>query len=148
MNKTAALLLFAAISTLAFSQDKKSASSPYAAWTHGPPTDPAFFPIAVWLQDPRNAAKYREAGINTYVAVWKGPDAAQLDALKAAGLKLICHQNEFALSRKDDPTIIGWMHGDEPDNAQSLPGGKGYGPPITPEKIGRASCRERVCLVV
>jgi hypothetical protein len=27
------------------------------------------------------------------------------------------------------------MHGDEPDNAQSLPGGKGYGPPILPAKI-------------
>ena len=27
------------------------------------------------------------------------------------------------------------MHGDEPDNAQARPGGKGYGPPILPEKI-------------
>jgi len=27
------------------------------------------------------------------------------------------------------------MHGDEPDNAQPLAKGKGYGPPITPEKI-------------
>jgi hypothetical protein len=27
------------------------------------------------------------------------------------------------------------MHGDEPDNAQSLPGGQGYGPPILPEII-------------
>ena len=27
------------------------------------------------------------------------------------------------------------MHGDEPDNAQSLGEGKGYGPPILPEKI-------------
>jgi hypothetical protein len=27
------------------------------------------------------------------------------------------------------------MHGDEPDNAQSLGAGKGYGPPILPEKI-------------
>jgi hypothetical protein len=27
------------------------------------------------------------------------------------------------------------MHGDEPDNAQSLGRGKGYGPPILPEKI-------------
>jgi hypothetical protein len=27
------------------------------------------------------------------------------------------------------------MHGDEPDNAQSLGNGKGYGPPILPEKI-------------
>ena len=35
----------------------------------------------------------------------------------------------------DDPTIIGWMHGDEPDNAQSLGKGKGYGPPILPKKI-------------
>ena len=35
----------------------------------------------------------------------------------------------------DDPAIIGWMHGDEPDNAQSLGQGKGYGPPIPPDKI-------------
>src|SRR5438128_2370857 len=27
------------------------------------------------------------------------------------------------------------MHGDEPDNAQSLGSGKGYGPPIPPERI-------------
>jgi len=27
------------------------------------------------------------------------------------------------------------MHGDEPDNAQSLGQGKGYGPPILPKKI-------------
>src|SRR5262249_50221939 len=36
---------------------------------------------------------------------------------------------------KDDSTIVGWMHGDEPDNAQSLGRGKGYGPPILPAKI-------------
>lgn len=108
--------------------------SPYSGWTHGPPTDPSYFPIAVWLQAPANAAKYREAGINTYVALWRGPDAAQVDALKAAGMKLICHQNEFGLQHKDDPTIIAWMHGDEPDNAQPRQGG-GYGPPVPPEKI-------------
>jgi hypothetical protein len=109
-------------------------TSPYAAWSHGPPTDPTFFPIAVWLQAPGNAAKYRDAGINTYVALWKGPTAEQVDALKALGMKLVCHQNELGLQRKDDPTIIGWMHGDEPDNAQPKQGG-GYGPPIAPEKI-------------
>src|SRR6185295_14031226 len=59
----------------------------------------------------------------------------QLAALKKADMKLICHQNEFALRNLDDPTIIGWMHGDEPDNAQSLGEGKGYGPPIKAEKI-------------
>jgi len=108
--------------------------SPYAGWTQGPPTDPAFFPIGVWLQAPSQAAKYREAGINVYVGLWRGPTAEQLDALKAAGIKVVCHQNALALSRKDDPTIIAWMHGDEPDNAQAKQGG-GYGPPILPEKI-------------
>jgi hypothetical protein len=50
-------------------------------------------------------------------------------------MKVICHQNKTALKYIDDPTIIGWMHGDEPDNAQSLGRGKGYGPPILPKKI-------------
>jgi len=112
----------------------QGSSSPYGAWTHGPPTDPAFFPIAVWLQDVRNAPKYKEAGINTYVALWRGPTQDQFDALKGLGMKLVCHQNEFGLAHKDDPTIIAWMHGDEPDNAQSKKGG-GYGPPIATEKI-------------
>jgi len=127
------LILSLALSSVATGQESKP-TSPYAQWTHGPPTDPNFFPIAVWLQAPGNAAKYRDAGINTYVALWRGPTAEQLDALKAAGMKVVCHQNELGLQRKDDPTIIGWMHGDEPDNAQSKPGG-GYGPPILPEKI-------------
>ena len=39
------------------------------------------------------------------------------------------------LKHNDDPTIVAWMHGDEPDNAQSLGKGKGYGPPILPAKI-------------
>ena len=43
---------------------------------------------------------------------------------------------QFALKHKDEQTIVGWMHGDEPDNAQELPRqGKGYGPPIEPKKI-------------
>jgi len=107
----------------------------YAKWTKGPPSDPPFFPLAVWLQAPSNAERYRQAGINTYVALWKGPTEEQLATLKKAGMRLICHQNEFALRHLDDPTVIGWMHGDEPDNAQSLGNGKGYGPPIAPEKI-------------
>ena len=122
--------LLAVLLLLAARQDQ----APAAAWTHGPPADPAFFPVAVWLQNPSQAAKYRDAGINTYVGLWSGPTAAQLDQLKAAGIKVVCHQNAFALSRKDDPTIIAWMHGDEPDNAQPKQGG-GYGPPILPEKI-------------
>ena len=50
-------------------------------------------------------------------------------------MRVICDQNKVGLAHKNDPIIAGWMHGDEPDNAQSLPGGKGYGPPIPPAKI-------------
>jgi hypothetical protein len=109
--------------------------SPYRPWTNGPSADPGFFPLAVWLQNPAKASSYRQAGINTYVGLWRGPTEAQLTALRQAGMKVICHQNELALRQRDDPTIIGWMHGDEPDNAQSLGSGQGYGPPIAPEKI-------------
>ncbi len=112
-----------------------SPPSSYAKWEHGPSRDPNFFPIAVWLQNPQNASRYREAGINTYVALWNGPTESQLAALKAAGMKVICHQNAAARQHLDDPTIIGWMHGDEPDNAQSRGRSQGYGPPILPEKI-------------
>jgi len=107
----------------------------YAKWKNGPPDDEGFFPIAVWLQNPANAARYKQAGINTYVALWRGPTAEQLADLKETGMKVICHQNKAGLQLADDPTIIGWMHGDEPDNAQSQGRGKGYGPPIEPSKI-------------
>jgi hypothetical protein len=105
------------------------------AATHGTLADPNFFPIAVWVQSPSNAAKYRKAGINLYVGLWRGPTAAQLAELKKHDMCVICAQNRIGLQHKDDPTIVGWMHGDEPDNAQSLGKGKGYGPPITPAKV-------------
>jgi hypothetical protein len=110
-------------------------ANPYVQWKNGPPHSEDFFPIAVWLQSPSNAEKYKQAGINTYVGLWRGPTDEQLAELKNAGMRVICHQNKTALKHADDPTIIGWMHGDEPDNAQSLGGGKGYGPPILPQKI-------------
>ncbi len=110
-------------------------SNSYAKWKHGPPHDDSFFPIAVWLQPPAKAKQYLDAGFNTYVGLWNGPTERQLAALKQAGMKVICAQNGTALKHLDDPTIIGWMHGDEPDNAQSLGQGKDYGPPILPERI-------------
>lgn len=97
-------------------------------------TSADFFPIAVWLQAPRNAKRFREAGINLYVGLWKGPTAEQLRALKAAQMPVICSQNEVGLSSPNADIIVGWMHGDEPDNAQPRAGG-GYGPPIPPQRI-------------
>lgn len=123
------------VATFIYPSDFVSAATPYTGWKNGPSDQDDFFPITVWLQSPRNAAKYKAAGFNTYIGLWRGPTEQQLAELKAAGMKLICSQNKVALEHLDDPAIIGWMHGDEPDNAQSLGQGKGYGPPIPPEKI-------------
>jgi hypothetical protein len=107
----------------------------YARWEKGLPSDPGYFPIAVWLQAPRNAPRFREAGINLYVGLWEGPTEQQLTALKSAGMPVICDQNDVALKSPHADVIVGWMHGDEPDNAQARPDGNGYGPPILPSKI-------------
>lgn len=105
------------------------------AFERGLPTAPGFFPMAVWLQSPRNAVKFKDLGINLYVGLWRGPNEEQLAALEKAGMPVICDMNAFARRNLDRRIIVAWMHGDEPDNAQALPGGEGYGPPIKPEKI-------------
>jgi hypothetical protein len=127
-------LAIAALATASGQEPVKEATSS-AAWRVGRFSEKGFFPIAVWLQDPANAARYQAAGINLYVGLWKGPTEAQLSSLRKANMGVVCHQNAVGLTHVDDPTIVGWMHGDEPDNAQSLGEGKGYGPPIPPEKI-------------
>jgi hypothetical protein len=112
-----------------------SAQGTYGQWKNGPRGEADFFPIGVWLQSPKNAPRYKAAGINLYVGLWQGPTEAQLHALKAAGMPVICAQNSLGLAQKDNPMIVGWMHGDEPDNAQAIRGQKGYGPPILPQDI-------------
>ena len=110
------------------------AASPYARWKNGPPTDENYFPIAVWLQNPANAARFKDAGINLYVGLYNGPTSNQLATLQQAGLSVICGQRR-GLEHRGNPVIVGWMHGDEPDNAPSIGPGQGYGPPILPGKI-------------
>lgn len=100
-----------------------------------PLDDPAFFTLAVWLQNPANAWRYRAAGINTYVGLWDGPTEGQLAELKRAGLFVVAEQNDVALSSPDNDIVIAWMHGDEPDNAQPLPFKLGYGQPIPPDAV-------------
>jgi len=90
------------------------------------------FPIAVWLQNPNNAGRFKAAGINLYVGLHRGPTAEQLKTLARHRMPVICGQ---ALPFKDNPLVVAWMHGDEPDNAQPLPEGKGWGPPILPSII-------------
>lgn len=97
------------------------------------PKDPKFFPVAVWLQSPHNAQRYRDIGVNLYVGLFNGPTEAQLQALDKAKMPVICHQNEVGLAHQGD-TIVAWMHGDEPDNAQGRRL-RGYKPPIPPHEI-------------
>jgi hypothetical protein len=110
----------------------RAANGPFAK---GRPQTSESFPLAVWLQAPANAERYRAIGINTYVGLWKEPTAEQLDALDRAGMRVICGQSERSLRFKDRPRIVGWMHTDEPDNAQPRRRGQGYGPPIPPATI-------------
>lgn len=161
----AILVVLSAVFAIALAQDKLSApkaqtsqpsTSTYEPWKHGPATDANFFPLAVWLQDPKNAPKFQALGINTYVGLWQGPNESQLAELKKHGMKVICEFNDVARKHLDDPTIIGWMHGDEPDNAQDIAHWKtpeqirqawpeapdrtlkqwgAYGPPIPPKEI-------------
>lgn len=77
--------------------------------------DPNFFPLAVWLQDPKNASRYKAAGVNIYVGLWKGPTEKQLAGLRKVGMPVICEFNAVAVKRLKDPLIIGWLQEDEPD---------------------------------
>lgn len=119
--------------------DQPKPANAYARWENGLPSDPGYFPIAVWLQQPKNAGKYKAAGINLYVGLWKGPTEEQLAELKKAGMQVICAQNKVGMAHGDDPIIVGWMHGDEPDNAQLITdpetGKKSYGGPVPPQRI-------------
>lgn len=109
-------------------------TSPYAMWNNGPSPDSAYFPIGVWLQSPHRAQAYQAIGINTYVGLWQGPTSEQLETLKQNGMRVICDQNSTGLSYIDDPIIMGWMHGDEPDNAQRQADGS-WGGPVPVEKL-------------
>lgn len=127
------LLMLVAVSTAQAQLNETS------HFSRGLSTDPGYFPIAVWLQDPSQAMRYKAAGINVYVGLWRGPTEQQLAQLKSAGMRLFCSQNRVALAHLDDPTIAGWMQEDEPDNAQEVRDPvtrkTHYGPPVKPSKV-------------
>ena len=109
--------------------------SPYAQWEFGPSSDPNFFPIGVWLQNPSKASQYKAAGFNFYFGLWQGPTEFQLIALQSHGMRVICDQNEVGLSHRNDSLIMGWMHGDEPDNAQWNAATQSYDPFVPTQEI-------------
>ncbi len=134
-NMSRAIVIGFTFQLAAVGHNTQAESVNYQRWDRGVSSDPSFFPIAVWLQAPKNAPRFRDVGINLYVGLWKGPTEGQLRALKEAAMPTICAQNEIGLSSANADIIVGWMHGDEPDNAQARRDGKGYDPPILPSEI-------------
>lgn len=128
------LVVCVGFSLSTFADETGKSSVDYRQWENGIPDDPQFFPLAVWLQSPRHAVRFKQAGINLYVGLWNGPTPQQLSELKQAQMRVICSQNEVGRNSQDADIIVGWMHGDEPDNAQARKSG-GYGPPIEPSVI-------------
>src|SRR6266404_3264113 len=91
------IIILGALSAIQSPGGESPAASPapaYSHWKNGLSSDENYFPIAVWLQNPRHAARYKAAGINVYVALWRGPTTNQLAELQAAGMSLICAQNK------------------------------------------------------
>ncbi len=99
--------------------------------------DQLFFPLGAWLQAPKNAQKYKDIGINTFVGLWEGLNGEALDCFRKTDIKVICEINEFAAeyinANPDDHTVTGWMQWDEPDNAQNT--GSSWGPPVDPGSV-------------
>ncbi|MDZ7370730.1 MAG: T9SS type A sorting domain-containing protein [candidate division KSB1 bacterium] len=106
----------------------------YAQWPNGPSPAPDFFPLAVWLQSPEagTAKTYKAIGINTFIGLWQGPTAGQLNAVASLGLKTICAQNTLGLTHFRNNVIIAWLQDDEPDNAQN-----GTQDPVPPSEVIR-----------
>ncbi|MFW6154346.1 MAG: hypothetical protein ACOC95_03925 [Planctomycetota bacterium] len=108
---------------------------PSVDWGRQLKVDEDYFPIGVWMQAPSKAERFRQMGVNLYVNLWQGPTGAQLAALSDAGMEVFCEMAHDAEAHLDNPVIVGWLHVDEPDNAQptNIPGR--YDPPIAPERI-------------
>ena len=118
-------------------------SAYYKQWPNGPSPngDPGYFPLGVWAQDPSNAEAYKALGINLYVA---GSRRATEEPLEAAGMgyfflgvhkRIADPDQRQALLTAWGKVTKAWGQIDEPDNAQELPGGKGYGPCVPPPDV-------------
>lgn len=105
----------------------------YADWPRGFPADHDYFPLGVWMQNPMNAERFAEAGINHYVGLWQGPTDEQLEAARTANMPVVCEQAGVWQAELEDAGIVGWLQADGPDNAQELPDGS-YGPCIEPAR--------------
>jgi hypothetical protein len=83
-------------------------TSPYAGWNNGIPTDPTFFPIAVWLQGSWHATELAQLGVNIYVGNNAGTDSmavSDLATIKKLGMYAILGQDSVGLADIKDSTV-------------------------------------------
>jgi hypothetical protein len=106
----------------------------HARWPNGLSPSASYVPIGVWMQQPINAERYRDVGVNLFIGLWEGPTDEQLDLLNTSELTAFCGQSGVWQSRLEDRAVSGWLIEESPDNAQELPEG-GYGPCIEPEEM-------------
>jgi hypothetical protein len=97
-----------------------AASSAREDYPNGFPNDPTFFPIGVWLQSPERAPAHKSIGINTFIGLSKGPTENQLATLAKYDMFVVAGQNDVGLHSIYRGIIKGWLHSDEPDNAQPI----------------------------
>jgi hypothetical protein len=100
---------------------------PQGKFKPGPLDDPKFFPVGVWLQPAGKAylQSLKEVGVNVLYA---GPDAYPnprgkdfLDAVAAEGMYAVLNWSPDYVEKEyyKHPAVIGWMHGDEPDQPKT-----------------------------
>lgn len=88
----------------------------FARWPDSFPTDPGFFPIALWgetLAEPGSIEAYRALGINTFVSLWPGAAYDVEAAIARAGMYLV----DGIPDAREPPgdARAGWNFTDEPD---------------------------------
>ena len=100
---------------------------PEAKFRPGPMDDPKFFPVGVWLQPAGKAylQTLKGLGVNVMYAgvdAYPNPkDKGYLDALQAEGMYAIIPFKPEYVEKEiyKHPAVIGWMHGDEPDQPKA-----------------------------
>ena len=82
-----------------------------------------FFPIGVWQQPTTSFNKWKGRGINTLMGVPMGHDTdAWATAAIGGGLYQVRQPRLDPTLDVNDPTLLAWMHPDEPDFRKVAPG--------------------------
>jgi hypothetical protein len=109
-------------------QEVDGGTAYYSRFANGLPTDPGFFPMAVWGAynlSATNVQRYKDLGINVFDWVADPNNQAQLTNIRDAGLHAI-HISQQQDRWTQGPESAGYMLYDEIDMACGPPGCNGY----------------------